>query len=125
MLTFINILTSVQRLRFPWTPSPKCTTKNIDFIKKLCFQKTFMKVSSSFLVICSCSNYFSQNEFHSEMFYQHLLYLKKCTLPFTPYPLVYALYACGNVDNCDNRGISVNCSIMFLHKPSFCSTLSY
>ena len=32
------------------------------------------------------------------MFYQHLLYLKKCTLLFTPSPGV-RLYACENVDN--------------------------
>ena len=35
------------------------------------------------------------------MFYQHLLYLKKRTLLFTPSPLVYGLYACENVDNCE------------------------
>ena len=35
------------------------------------------------------------------MFYQHLLYLKKCTLLFPPSPLVYGLYACENVNNCE------------------------
>ena len=60
-----------------------------------------MKVPSSFLVINSCNNFLSQNESYSEMFYQHLLYLKKCILLFTPSPLVYGLYACENVDNCE------------------------
>ena len=36
-----------------------------------------MNVSSSFLVIYSCNQFFLQNWFHSEMFYQHLSYLKK------------------------------------------------
>ena len=38
------------------------------------------------------------------MFYQHLLYLKSvhCFLPPTRNPLVYGLYACENVDNCEN-----------------------
>ena len=36
----------------PLPPSPKCTTKIVDFIvKKLYSQKTVMKVSSSVLVI--------------------------------------------------------------------------
>ena len=56
-----------------------------------------MKLSSSFLVIYSCNNFFSQNEFHSEMFFQHLLHLKRCTLLFS----LYGLYACENVDNCE------------------------
>ena len=60
-----------------------------------------MKVSSSFLVIHSCNNFFSQNGIHSEMFYQHLLYLKKCTLLFTHLPLGNGFYACANVDNCE------------------------
>ena len=35
------------------------------------------------------------------MFYQHLSYLKRvhCCLP--PTPLVYCLYTCENVDNCE------------------------
>ena len=33
--------------------------------------------------------------------YQHLLYLKKCTLLFTPCALVYGLYASEDVDNCE------------------------
>ena len=40
----------------PLPPSPKCTTKNVDFIVKTLYsQKTFMKVSTSFIVICSCN----------------------------------------------------------------------
>ena len=43
----------------PLPPSPKCTTTNVDFIvKKLYSQITFMKVSSSFPVICSCNQIF-------------------------------------------------------------------
>ena len=57
-----------------------------------------MKVPSSFLVIYSCDHFFSQNEFNSEMIYQHLLYLK-CV--HCPPPPVYGLQACENVDNCE------------------------
>ena len=40
-----------------------------------------MNVSSSFLVIYNCNHFFvSQNEFHIEMFYQHLSYLKKVNI---------------------------------------------
>ena len=35
------------------------------------------------------------------MFYQHLSYLKSVHCYLTPPPLVYALYACENVDNCE------------------------
>ena len=47
------------------------------------------------------NNFFSQNEFHSEMFFQHSLYLKTCTLLLTPLSLVYGLCACENVDDCE------------------------
>ena len=53
-----------------------------------------MKFSSSFPVISSCNQFFSQNGFRSEMFYQNLLYLRKHTSLFIPSPLVYGFYAC-------------------------------
>ena len=52
------------------------------------------------------------------MFYQHLLYLKKCTLLFTPLPLVYGLYACENVDNCERPVMILSMSPSDLH---FCA----
>ena len=54
------------------------------------------------------------------MFYQHLLYLRKCTSVFIPSPLVYGLYACENVDNCERllTIIIVNSSSLFSQDPS-------
>ena len=82
--------------------TPKCTTK---INQKLYSQKTLINVSWSFLFIYSCNHFFSQNGFHSEMLYRHLLYLKSkhCYLPL---PQVYGLYTCENVDNCERSLIS-------------------
>ena len=59
-----------------------------------------MNVPSSFLVIYSSYQFVSQNGFHSELFYQHLLNLKSvhCYLLL---PLVYGLYVCESVHNCE------------------------
>ena len=50
-----------KKYAFPdlFPPYPQGVQQNVDFIeKKIHSQKTFMKVSSSFLVICSCNQFY-------------------------------------------------------------------
>ena len=64
-------------------------------------QKTVMKVTSSVLVICSCYHFFFHKMGFIVKFSFNIYYISKSEHCSLPPPLVYELFACKNVDNCE------------------------